>query len=239
MNCIAIDDEPLALRLIEDYARQITFLNLIGTYVKPLDALDVLSREKVDLIFLDIRMPDMSGFQFLNSLQEKPLVVLITAYNQYGAESYDFNVADYLLKPVSMEKFVKSVNKVREMMESKMQRKTGEGLQTVNDYIFVNSEYKLIKIKISDILFIEGLKDYIRIYIEGADKPVLTIMRIKTFEENLPPAAFVRVHRSFMVNIQKIDFIKKNRIHLGNHEIPVGDLYAENFFKRIEDRNWR
>ncbi|HEY8401905.1 MAG TPA: LytTR family DNA-binding domain-containing protein [Cytophagaceae bacterium] len=237
MKCIAIDDEPIALSIIEKLCSQVPGLELAGTFVNPIEAMDVLQKESIDLIFLDIRMPDMTGFQFLNSLTHKPLVILTTAYSQYGAESYEFDVVDYLLKPIALDRFVKAVNKAKQQLEIKY--KTLGELNVQDNYIFVNSEYKLIKINIAEILFIEGLKDYIKIQLTTSEKPILTIMRIKTFEENLPSSDFIRVHRSFIVNIHKIDYIKKNRITIGKHEIPVGENYAESFFKLIEGRNWK
>lgn len=242
ITCIAIDDEPLALKILENYCSNNPFLKLAGTYTNPMEALPVLMEENIDLLFLDIRMPDITGFQFLKTLERKPMVILTTAYSQYGPESYEFEVIDYLLKPISIDRFVKAVNKAVSMKEeAKGQPGTEEAdfLEIKNDYIFVNSEYKLIKININDIVIIEGLKDYIKIHLLGADKPVLTIMRVKTFEENLPSKSFMRVHRSFIINVHQIDYIKKNRIHIGKHEIPVGDMYAEALTKLVEGKNWK
>ncbi|MDF2455528.1 MAG: response regulator transcription factor [Cytophagaceae bacterium] len=239
LRCLAIDDEPLALGLVSDYIHQIPFLELVGSYTSALDALQVMQTEKIDLIFLDIRMPDLSGFQFLDTLVEKPLVILTTAYNQYGPESYQFEIVDYLLKPIPFEKFLKASNKAKDFFETKVQQQSAHPLLDGRDYIFVNSEYKLIKIKINDILFIEGLKDYIKIHIAGHDRPVLTIMRIKTFEEKLPPNDFARVHRSFLVNIHQIESIQRSMITIGKHEVPVGLSYADQFFKLVDDKNWK
>jgi len=239
LKCLAIDDEPLALGLVSDYIQQIPFLELVGSYTSALDALQVIQAEKIDLIFLDIRMPDLSGFQFLNTLVEKPLVILTTAYNQYGPESYEFEIADYLLKPIPFEKFLKAANKAKDIFEEKIKKQVERTESNDKDYIFVNSEYKLIKIKIKDIQYIEGLKDYIKIHVEGFDRPVLTIMRIKTFEEKLPASDFVRVHRSFLINIHKIESIQRSMITIGKHEIPVGLSYADHFFKLVEDKNWK
>lgn len=237
MKCLAIDDEPLALGLISDYIKQIPFLELQGSYTSAMDALEILQTEKIDLIFLDIRMPDISGFQFLNALADKPLVILTTAYNQYGPESYEFEIIDYLLKPIPFDKFLKASTKALEVYEAK--KNTTQTPVNDKDYIFVNSEYKLIKIRINDILFIEGLKDYIKIHLEGLDRPILTIMRIKTFEERLSPSDFVRVHRSFLVNIHKINAIQRSTILIGKQEIPIGLSYADPFFKLVENKNWK
>ncbi len=242
ITCIAIDDEPLALKILENYCSNNPFLKLAGTYTNPMEALPVLMEENIDLLFLDIRMPDITGFQFLKTLERKPMVILTTAYSQYGPESYEFEVIDYLLKPISIDRFVKAVNKAVSMKEEAKDQPAAEEadfLEIKNDYIFVNSEYKLIKININDIVIIEGLKDYIKIHLLGADKPVLTIMRVKTFEENLPSKNFMRVHRSFIINVHQIDYIKKNRIHIGKHEIPVGDMYADALTKLVEGKNWK
>lgn len=241
LTCIAIDDEPLALRILESYCSKSPFLELYGMYTNPMEALKILKEETIDLIFLDIRMPDITGFQFLQSLTHKPMVILTTAYSQYGPESYDFEVIDYLLKPIPLERFVKAVNKAVALVdEAKRSDSSNETTLLIkDDYIFVNSEYKLIKINIEDILIIEGLKDYIKIHLLNNDKPVLTIMRIKTFEENLPQGNFMRVHRSFIINSRHIDYIKKNRIYIGKHEIPVGDMYAEALTRLIEGKNWK
>lgn len=242
ITCIAIDDEPLALKILENYCSNNPFLKLAGTYTNPMEALPVLMEENIDLLFLDIRMPDITGFQFLKTLERKPMVILTTAYSQYGPESYEFEVIDYLLKPISIDRFVKAVNKavlMKEEAKGQPGAEEADFLEIKNDYIFVNSEYKLIKININDIVIIEGLKDYIKIHLLGADKPVLTIMRVKTFEENLPSKSFMRVHRSFIINVHQIDYIKKNRIHIGKHEIPVGDMYAEALTKLVEGKNWK
>ncbi len=241
LTCIAIDDEPLALRILESYCSKNPFLELHGMYTNPMEALKALKEESIDLLFLDIRMPDISGFQFLQSLTHKPMVILTTAYSQYGPESYDFEVIDYLLKPIPLERFVKAVNKAVSLKDDTKESDGSNepGLVVKDDYIFVNSEYKLIKINIEDILIIEGLKDYIKIHLSSSDKPVLTIMRIKTFEENLPHGDFMRIHRSFIINTRHIDYIKKNRIHIGKHEIPVGDMYADTLTRLIEGKNWK
>jgi DNA-binding LytR/AlgR family response regulator len=239
ITCIAIDDEPLALSLIESYCKQISFLDFKGAFLNPIEALDFMSTEKIDLIYLDIRMPDLSGFQFLNALTEKPLVVLTTAYNQYGPESYEFDIADYLLKPISIEKFLKASNRAKDLFEERLKKNLNAQVELKDEYLFVKADYKLIKIKLLDILYIEGLKDYIKIYVQHMDRPILTIMRIKTFEENLPSTDFIRVHRSFLVNTNKIDFIQKSMIYIGQSEIPVGGMYSEAFFKFIDDKNWK
>lgn len=245
LTCIAIDDEPLALKILESYCSKNPFLELYGIYTNPMEALKILQEKPIDLIFLDIRMPDISGFQFLQSLTHKPMVILTTAYSQYGPESYDFAVIDYLLKPIPLERFVKAVNRAVSLKEESKATipdadiSNETSLVVKDDYIFVNSEYKLIKINIDDVLIIEGLKDYIKIHLVSSDRPVLTIMRIKTFEENLPNGNFMRVHRSFIINTRHIDYIKKNRVYIGKHEIPVGDMYADTFSRLIEGKNWK
>jgi DNA-binding LytR/AlgR family response regulator len=240
MKCLAVDDEPLALKLIENYCNQIPFIDLVDQCINPFQALSILQREQIDLLFLDIRMPDISGLQFLTSLKEKPLVILTTAYKQYALESYDLDVVDYLLKPISMERFLKSVNKAKEILDLRQKKITAteENPNRKDDFIFVHSEYNLIRININEILYIEGYKDYIKVFTIKDSKPILTIMRLKTFEENLPTDQFIRIHRSFLVNFDKITSIRKNRVTIAGKEIPVGDLYAEPFFQLINKKNW-
>jgi DNA-binding LytR/AlgR family response regulator len=239
MKCVAVDDEPLALKLIESYCNQIPFINLAAQCLDPFQALQILQNEKIDLLFLDIRMPDISGLQFLASLKEKPMVILTTAYKQYALESYDLDVVDYLLKPIPIERFLKAVNKAKEIWDLKQKKNLPEeNLNRKEDFIFVHSEYNLIRININEILYIEGYKDYIKIFTVKETKPILTIMRIKTFEENLPSDQFVRIHRSFMVNFDKITSIRKNRVSIAGKEIPVGDLYSEPFFQLVDKKNW-
>jgi DNA-binding LytR/AlgR family response regulator len=237
IRCIAIDDEKLALDLIEDDILKVPFLQLVKKCRSAIEALDVLQAEKIDLIFLDIQMPDISGIQFLKSLPHKPLVIFTTAYEKYALEGFELDVVDYLLKPYSFERFLKAVNKVQEHLsvQEKNQEQTAEEISFSNQFIFVKSDYKLVKIEISEIQYIESLKDYVKIVI--GDKPVVTLSSMKAIEEKLIAPDFIRVHRSFIVNIRKIQYIHRNFVKVGEKEIPIGDNYKDNFLQIINQKN--
>jgi two-component system, LytTR family, response regulator len=227
IRCVAIDDEKLVLDLLVDNIRQVSYLQLIKACRNALEAIDVLQKEKIDLIFLDIQMPKLSGLQFIQTLQQPPMIILITAYEQYALEGYNLNVVDYLMKPVSFERFLKACNKAKELFDLKTD-KTILNKEESPDHIFVNVEYKLVKILFSDILFIEGLKDYIKIHLASSAKPVLTKMSLKAMEEKLPANKFIRIHKSYIAAVDKITVIKRDLINIGSHEIPVSDFYKEN-----------
>lgn len=232
MTCIAVDDEPLALDILKGMIAKVPFLSLVATCKSGMEALQILTDQKIDLIFLDIQMPDLSGIQLLKSLKNPPIVIFSTAYNHYAVESYTLDAIDYLLKPFAYDRFLKAVNKAQEYLQYTTQANIGSA-NTHNDHIYVRADYKIIKINFEDILFIEGLKDYIKIF--DGSKPILTILSLKYMEEKLPTNLFIRVHRSFIVSLKKINSIQKNRIYIGEHEIPVGDIYREAFFANIRD----
>ncbi|MCX6244372.1 MAG: LytTR family DNA-binding domain-containing protein [Bacteroidetes bacterium] len=234
IRCIAIDDEKLALDLIEDDIRKVPFLELVKTCRSGFEALDVLQNEKIDLLFLDIQMPDISGIQFLKSLNNKPLVIFTTAYEKYALEGFELDVIDYLLKPYSFERFLKAVNKAQEYLINTgniQLPETAGATSPEGNFFFVKSDYKLVKIEISEILYIESLKDYVKIYTGG--KPILTLSSMKAIEERLPSSDFIRVHRGFIVNIRKIRYIQRNSIMVENKEIPIGENYKEAFLNAI------
>jgi DNA-binding LytR/AlgR family response regulator len=235
IRCLIVDDEALALDLLEDNIRKVAFLELIGKCKSGIEAMELLQREKTDLIFLDIQMPDLSGIQFLKSLPVKPLVIFTTAYEKYALEGFDLDAVDYLLKPFSFERFLKSVNKAQEYMG--LQNKQNTSLQEISpkapEYLFVKSDYKLVKVDFKDILYIEGLKDYIKIY--SGEKPVIAHLSMKTAEEKLPGDDFHRIHRSYIVNLRKIRFVQRNKVIIGDKTIPIGENYREGFFKVIND----
>lgn len=240
MRCIIIDDEPLALDLLEDDISKIPFLILTHKFQSPFDALDILKSGEVDLLFLDIQMPDITGLEFLKSLEKKPLVVFTTAYDQYALEGYNLDVIDYLLKPIPFERLLKAAGKAQDIFKAQNlnQSNQAEGLikqSAFPDYIFVKSGYDIIKVNIADIQFIEGLKDYVKIYLPG--QPILTLLNLKTIVEKLPPQKFIRVHRSYIVALDKISAIRKNKIIIENKEIPIGEHYKEDFFSMINERN--
>jgi len=231
IRCLAIDDETLALDLLEDNIRQVPFLQLVKRCKNAYEAMQVLQDESIDLIFLDIQMPGITGMQFLQSLQSRPMVIFITAYKEYALEGFNLDVLDYLVKPVPFDRFLKATNKALEYYNLK--QKTASSQDIIPEYIFVNSEYNLVKIFINDITHVEGLKDYIKIHVTTSNKPVITRMSLKAIEEKLPVSKFVRVHKSYIISIDKITSIRKNRIHLEMSEIPISDMYRATFFKSI------
>jgi DNA-binding LytR/AlgR family response regulator len=237
IRCIAIDDEKLALDLIEDDILKVPFLQLVKKCRSGIDALDALQTEKIDLLFLDIQMPDISGIQFLQSLPHKPLVIFTTAYEKYALEGFEMDVVDYLLKPYSFERFLKAVNKVKEHLtiQEKNQQQPAEEISFSTQFVFVKSDYKLVKIEISEIQYIESLKDYVKIVV--GDKPVVTLSSMKAIEEKLVAPDFIRIHRSFIVNIRKIQYIHRNFVKVGEKEIPIGDNYKDNFLQIINQKN--
>lgn len=247
MNCLAVDDESLALDLLEDNIRKVPFLNLVARCRNAFEAVEHLRREPIDLIFLDIQMPGLTGVQFLQSLgPNPPMVIFVTAYEQYALEGFNLDVVDYLLKPVSFERFLKAVNKAHELHHLRhASPQTAEGQSepatapehTVNpaasDYLFVNADYSLVKIRLSDITYVEGLKDYVKIYQEGQSRPVITRLTMKALEEKLPAGRFLRVHKSYIVSLDKIESIRNLRIKIGAMQIPVSEHYSEAFFKAL------
>jgi len=234
IRCIAIDDENLSLELIEDDIRKVPFLELVKACRSGFDAMEILKNEKIDLLFLDIQMPDMSGIQFLKSLTHRPLVIFTTAYEKYALEGFELDVIDYLLKPYSFERFLKAVNKAREYLSNTgktLSPETADEPRSTGNFFFVKSDYKLVKIETGEIFYIESLKDYIKIF--TGVKPVLTLSSMKTIEDRLPSSDFIRVHRSFIVNLRKIQYIRQNFVVVENREIPIGENYREGFLKAI------
>lgn len=227
IHCIAVDDEKLVLDLLVDNISQVPYLQLVKACKNAIEATSILQNEKIDLVFLDIQMPKLSGLQLIQTLQQPPMIIIITTYEKYALEGYNLNVVDYLLKPVSFQRFLKACNKAKELFDLKNDKNIQTNEPT-HGHIFVNVEYTLVKILFSDILFIEGLKDYIKIHLASSSKPVLTKMTLKAMEEKLPADKFYRVHKSYIVNADKISVIKRDLITIGNHEIPVSDFYKEN-----------
>lgn len=224
MRCIAIDDEPLALELLADNIRQVPYLQLVGKFSNTLEATAFLRQEQVDLLFLDVQMPGMTGLQFLRSLRQRPIVILITAYERYALDGFELDVVDYLLKPAALDRFVRACNKAHELFQVR-HTPAAQPSSSYPGYIFVSSDYSLVKVNLPDIVWIEGLKDYIRIHLGDSLKPVVTRMNMKTLEEQLPAGDFIRIHKSYIVSIHHISAIRKNSIFLGEQELPVGSNY--------------
>lgn len=232
MRCIIVDDEPLVRELLEDNVSQLPFLELVRSCKTAMEALEALQEEQIDLIFLDIQMPRLNGLQFLQSLDHPPLVIVITAYEEYAVESFNLQVADYILKPFSFDRFLKACNRAAELFRMKDSASPAE---TVKSYdFFVNVEYKFVKIVVADIDYIESNKDYIKIYLSSAVKPVMTRMSLKTIETKLPAGAFIRTHKSFLVAISRITTIKRDFVCIGPKEIPVSETFRENIDKVLK-----
>lgn len=234
IKCIVVDDEPFAIELLEDFIKKIPFLELVKTCENALEALEILKKGGIDLMFLDIKMPDINGLDLLKSLKRPPIVIFTTAYSEYAVESYNLDVLDYLLKPIPFNRFLKSVNKAREYMEEQpaFPGPDQPSYEPKKDYLFVKANYQIIKISFSDILYLEGLKDYVKIYC--GSRPVITNQSMKYFEEKLPTISFVRVHRSFIISIDKITSITRNMIQIGDKSIPISGSYKESFFQLID-----
>ena len=235
LKCLIVDDESMARKLLEENIRQVPFLELVGMCKNPFEAMEVLQDQPVDLMFLDIQMPGMLGTKFLQSLREKPMVIFVTAYANYAVESYDLDVVDYLMKPVSMERFTKAAYKALEEKQKLLAISTPSVSEPIlakedeatPDYFFVNVEYALVKIPIKDISHVESMKDYVKIFLTTAKKPILTKSTLKAIEEKLPSKGFMRVHKSFIVNLDKIESIRSQSITIGENHIPVSDTHLE------------
>jgi len=226
LRCLAIDDEPLALELLEDNISQVPYLKLEGKCSNAFEALKFLQEQTVDLIFLDIQMPGLTGLQFIQSLTQRPMIILITAYEKFALEGFNLDVIDYLVKPVPLDRFIKACNKAWELYNLRL-KKTETSSSIEPEFFFVNVEYSLLKVEFADIQWIEGLKDYIRIHLKNSSKPVITRMSMKAIEEELPSSRFIRVHKSFIVSVSAITSFRKNSIFIGVEEIPVGDNYKD------------
>lgn len=226
LRCLAIDDEPLALELLEDNISKVPYLQLVASCSNPLEAMKILQNQTVDLIFLDIQMPGLTGLQFIQSLAQKPMFVLITAYEKYALDSYSLDVIDYLVKPVSLDRFIKACNKAWELfgLKTKAENSTKE---TITEFLFVPVEYSLVKVVVANIVWIEGLKDYIKIHLHDTSKPIVTRMNMKAMEDDLPNAKFIRIHKSYIVSIDYITAVRKSSVFLGDLELPVGENYRD------------
>ena len=239
MNCIAIDDEPLALDLFKDYIEKIPFLTLEKTFTNPIEALGYVQENKVDLIFLDVELPYLSGIEFVKCLQTKPLIIFTTAYEKYAVTGYDLEITDYLVKPILFERFLKAVNKaycLTKQNKRNSERATPvQEKETQPEFIMVKTGYNTINVNLNDILYIEGLKDYIKIHMPG--KTILTLNSLKKLQEMLPESRFVRVHRSFIVSLPKIDSIQRSRIVIGKTFVPVVENYKNAFKEMISSIN--
>ena len=239
LRCIAIDDESMGRKLLQENIRRIPFLELVGTCKNAFEAMELLEREEIDLMFLDIQMPGMLGTNFLKSLRQKPMTILVTAYSNYAVESYDLEVVDYLMKPVSLERFTKAAYKALALYRSARQEAApAQAPPTVAapyaESLFVKVEYALKKVQIPDITHIEGMKDYVKIHLVSSNKPIITKATLKSIEEKLPVGHFMRIHKSFIVHLDQIESIRNHKISIGEHEIPVSEANMERLLEQVK-----
>lgn len=237
LNCWIVDDEPLAVSLLESYVNKVPFLKLTGKYSNALSAMKNIATERVDVLFLDIQMPEVNGMDFAHTISDYTRVVFTTAFSEYAVEGYRVNALDYLLKPFSFEEFVVAAKKALNWFEIVNQKSipyTDKEREKVG--IFVKSDYKYLHILYEDILYIEGLKDYVKIHTEDSLKPILSLMSLKQLEEDLPFGNFIRVHRSYIINVDKISSINKNRVVIEKKQIPIGDTYKKQFMNLIDKK---
>ncbi len=234
IKCIAVDDEPPALMQMKNYISRVPFLNLVGTFDNAIDTIQFLNSHKVDVIFLDIEMEGLSGIQLLNVLKLKPKIVFTTAYDQYAIKAFDLDVTDYLLKPISFERFLQSVEKITEPITSTNSDNILKNENSGRNYIFVKTEYRMQRVDFKDILYIEGLKEYLLIYtLHGK---IITLQSFIKMEEMLASDNFVRVHKSYIVALDKIESIEHNRIKIIDKLIPIGESYSKTFYSLLNNR---
>jgi DNA-binding LytR/AlgR family response regulator len=225
----------LARSLLSDYVAKVPSLNLVQAFGNPLEALELLRTSQVDILFLDVQMPQLTGISLLKVLQHKPMVILTTAYSEYALEGYELDVADYLLKPVTFERFLKAVDKVTQRLVAEARPVMQPATQPIPDYVFVKDGTKSVKIMLNEILYVEGLKDYVTIH--TPTQKIVTLQRMKALEEQLPADRFIRIHNSYIVAVKAIDVVHKNEVLIGQAALPVGDTYRKSFRDFIEKRH--
>jgi len=237
LNCLIVDDEPLARQLLTEYVRKVPFLNLVKACSSALEAMEELRNHPVELLFLDIQMPEITGITFLKTLKKKPMVILTTAYSEYALESYEFDVIDYLLKPITLERFLRAVDKASERsaaVQGSVPREK-QGLEPVQPFVFVKDGTKLVKIRWTDILYVEGLKDYVTIHTR--QQKIVSLQRLKALEETLPQDQFIRIHNSYIIALQAIDTIHKDKVQIGTVFLPISDSYRKSFKEFVDRHN--
>lgn len=225
MKCLVIDDEPVALEILRDYISKVPFLECAGAFRDPLEAVDFLKDNEVDLIFLDINMPDLTGIQFLKTLKSPPLTIFTTAYSEYALESYDYNAVDYLLKPIEFERFLKAANKAHELFRGKPQ------VLREREHVLIKSGTDYYKIKIKDIYYVQGTGNYVTFVTR--EKKILCLMTMKNALQMLPQDLFFRIHKSYIINFHQVDRIEREQVRIRGETLPIGDSFRESFFKAI------
>ena len=236
LNCVIIEDEPLARNLITEYVKKVPSLNLLNAFSNPLEALEALRTLSVDILFLDVQMPEITGISLLKVLKKRPLVVLTTAYSEYALEGYELDVADYLLKPITFERFLKSVDKIMQRLEADPKPVIAASEAVASPaFVFVKDGTKLVKVRLDEILYVEGLKDYVTIH--TTSQKITTLQRMKALEEQLPADKFIRIHNSYIVALDAIDVIQKNEVLIGSVSLPIGDTYRKSFKEFIDKKH--
>jgi DNA-binding LytR/AlgR family response regulator len=235
MKCVIIDDEPLAVDLIKEFVNKVDSLELVNTFTNAIDAISIINQSNVDFIFLDIEMPHFSGIDFINAIEKKPLIIFTTAYSNYAVEGFNLGAVDYLVKPIPFHRFLKSVLRAQQIFNP-LNSPANTNLVTTpeieQDFMFVRAEYENVKLNFSDILFIEGLKDYVKIYTTD-NKYTLTLISLIKLENSLSPKGFARIHRSYIINIKHVKSIQKNKVIIAEKRIPISESYKKSFFEKI------
>ena len=237
IRCIIVDDEPLAVAQLEKYVERVPFLVNIGSCSSAAEAMEFLSTGNVDAMFVDINMPDIDGVQFVRSLVNPPFVVFTTAYSEYAIEGFKLDAIDYLLKPIAFEDFLKASNKLNRIysMNNNVQSAMEQGEGVCHDCLFVKSDYRMLRVPISSIKYIESMSEYVRIFVEDSSKPIVSLLSMKKIEESLPAGDFMRVHRSYLVNLNKVKEVSKMRlVYDGGVYVPIGEMYKDAFFEYID-----
>jgi len=233
LRCIAVDDEPLALGLVAAFIEKTPFLTLTGRFSSAVEALEVIHQQEIDIIFLDIQMPDLTGIELARVIEKSgtpgPRIIFTTAFNQYALDGFRVDALDYLLKPFNYEEFLRAASKAKAYVELLQKASAANIIETKDEYLFLKVEYQLVRIAYDDILYMEGLKDYVKVHLKSDNKPILSLTSLKALEEKLPSNRFMRVHRSFIVNLDKIGAVTRNTIQIGSITIPVSDQYKESF----------
>jgi two-component system LytT family response regulator len=244
MRCLIVDDEPLALDILEHYIRRVPHLHLVRRCRNALEAYDTLQREAVDLIFLDIHMPELTGIDFVKSLSVRPLVIFTTAYSNYAMEGFNLDVLDYLLKPIAFDRFLKAVDKARRQLgaeaepprpENRQEAASASSPDSPEEFLFVKSEGKMVKVRFDEVLFVEGMKDYVQI--QMTDQRLIVYQTMKNMEKALPPDRFLRIHKSYLVAVDKIESLDGNLVEVGKHRLSVGASYRDDLLRHIQRHN--
>jgi DNA-binding LytR/AlgR family response regulator len=226
LTCLVVDDEQLARELLKEYIAKVPFLELKGLLRNPVEVAEVLDKEHVDILFLDIQMPDLTGIDLLKTLTHKPVVIFTTAYSEYAIESYELDVLDYLVKPFSFERFMKAVNKASDLIRLKQNADT---VHAENEYLSIHADHKIYRVRVEDILYIEGLREYVSYY--TSDQRIITLASLRKLEESLPKNKFIRIHKSYIVPVDKVKAVEGNMLDIGIKKIPIGRSYRDKVFK--------